>query len=452
MPDTHDVEDSLRSLATDLEARSRPTTPAAAMARRPPVRRPRPRPGRMAAGLLAAAVLAVVAVSAGLIRSDGGDGGGRVATDQSPTPTPAPTAELLPPATGETLRTSSQLPEVPFADLPAAGFADVTADGVVLFSLDGTELGTGTSWFGGVPGRDDDLVVRDDRGFTTVEPTRDPAQAPEGCTQAAGAGGTRLALCDAGDEIVRIEPSGAQGRAAAAPRGYAWSRALPSPDGRWMLTEAADDCGGAVAAIGPTDGSGDLTTLVGDAMAEGHAVGWLPDGRAVTQLVGGGCGQGPISSRVLVTEPGGDDAELPFEPRGVLQMWTRADGGLNDDDRTLQRARRELGLEGCCDGPLNGADVFSGVVWDGVRVSVVGGDQFVLPETDRPGYHTTTVAGVEIIVADDAGGTGAYFSCGGTVWHIGGEPLDVTDEALVVDVAEALIPHLYCTVDQLPSG
>jgi hypothetical protein len=38
------------------------------------------------------------------------------------------------------------------------------------------------------------------------------------------------------------------------------------------------------------------------------------------------------------------------------------------------------------------------------------------------------------------------------VWHIGGEPLDVTDEATVVAVAEALIPHLYCTVDPLPSG
>jgi hypothetical protein len=426
------------------------------MARTAPVRRPRPRSGRMAAGVLAAAVLAVVAVSAGLIRRDGGDGGGRVATDQSPTPTPGPTAELPPPVTGETLRTSSQLPEVPFADLPVAGFADVTADGVVLFSLDGTELGTGTNWFGGVPGRDNDLVVRDDRGITTVEPTRDPAQAPEGCSQAAGAGGIRVAVCRP-NELMRIDPSGARAQVVAAPAGYTWSRALPSPDGRWTLAEAADECGTTVAVLARTDGSRDATIdVVGDALVDGHAVGWLPDGRTVSQLVGGGCGQADIPSRVFVREPGGDydegQGELPMSPRGVIHMWTRADGGLNDNDRTLQRARRELGLEGCCDGPLNGADVVSGLVWDGVRVSVTGGDQLVLPETDRPGYRTTTVAGGEIIVVDDAGGAGAYFSCGGTVWHLGGEPLDVTSEALVVDVAEALIPRLYCTVDPLPSG
>lgn len=453
MPDPHDVEGSLRSLATDLEARSRPTTPAAAMARRAPVRRPRPRPGRVRAGVLAAVLVAAAAVGAGLIRSDGGRGGDRVETDQSPSSTPAPTGELPPPVTGTIPSPTIQLPQVPFADLPAAGFADVTSEGVVLFALDGTELGTGSGWPEGVPARGSDLLVRDDRGITTVEVARpDPAQAPEGCDAAAGAGGTRLALCDGGQEIVRIDPSGARATVAEAPEGYSWSRALPSPDGRWMLTEAADDCNSAMAALGPTDGSGDRTTLVGDAMAEGHAVGWLPDGRAVSQLVGGGCDQADIPSRLIVTDPGGDDAELPIEPRGLLHMWTRVDGGPNDNDRTFQRAIREAGLERCCDAALNGADVFSGVVWEGVRVSVVGGDQLLLAETDRPGYHTTTVAGVEISVADDAGGTGAYFSCGGTVWHIGGEPLDVTDEALVVDVAEALIPHLYCTVDPLPSG
>jgi hypothetical protein len=295
-------------------------------ARPAPVRRPRPRSGRIAAGVLAAAVLAVVAAGAGLTRGDGRD---HVETDQSPSSTPGPTADTSPPGTGTVPGSASLLPEVPFVDLPAAGFADVTPDGVVLFSLDGSELGTGTAWPGGLPARGSDLVVLDDNGVASVgQAPADPAQAPEGCDAAAGAGGTRLALCDAGNEIVRIDPSGVQTPVATAPAGYAWSRVLPSPDGRWMLTEAADDCGSAQAALGPADGSADLTTVVGDALAEGHAVGWLPDGRAVTQLVGGGCGQADIRSRVFVSEPGGDDAELPIEPQGVLHMWARADGGL----------------------------------------------------------------------------------------------------------------------------
>ena len=145
---------------------------------------------------------------------------------------------------------------------------------------------------------------------------------------------------------------------------------------------------------------------------------------------------------------------LPLAPEGVLHRWTRDDGSLTDADRTFHRALRELGLpEACCGGQsLNGADVVSGVVWQGVNVAVTGGDQFVLPEPDQPGYHTATVDGVEIIVVQAAGGAAVEFSCGGRVWGIGGEPLDVTDEDLVVAVAEALIPHLYCTVDPLPSG
>src|SRR5262245_3656766 len=442
MSDTRAVEDAVRSLAEDLDARSRPTNPAAAMARTAPVRRPRPRSGRVVAGVLAAVLLAV---GAGLTRG-GDDGGDRVATDQSPSPAPAPTAEV-----GGTIPAATQLPEVPFGDIPAAGFADVTSDGVVLFSLDGTELGTGT-WPGGVPGRDSDLVVLDDNGVTTVEiAPPDPAQAPEGCDAAAGAGGTRLALCDAGNEIVRIEPSGAEGRVAAAPEGHTWSRALPSPDGRWMLTEAADDCGSAVAAVGPTDGSGDLTSLAGDALAEGHAVGWLPDGRAVTQVVGGGCGQGPISSRVLVTEPGGDDTRLPIQPRGVLHMWSRADGGLGADlERTFQRAAREAGLDTCCPASIDGTDLAAGVVWQGSQVSVTASTPGVVLSTGGT-LGVASVPGVEIGVESGPGGRVGWFTCGDSTWRIGGAPLDVTDDSTVAAGASALIPYLYCTVAP-PSG
>ncbi len=399
------------------------------------MRRVPPRRATVAAGVLAAAVLVAVAAAAGLT---GGDGGRAVETEQSPPSTPPPTPTVpwqpapTPPVSGTIPRPSTQLPELPFAGLPAAGFADVTADGVVLFALDGTELGTGTGWPGGAPAPATDLVVRDDRGVTTVEAASpDPAQVPEGCDTAAGGGGTRLAVCDGGVEIVRVDPAGAQTPLAAAPAGSTWARALPSPDGEWMLTEAVNGCGKAEAGLGATDGSGSVTTVVGDALAEGHAVGWLPDGRAVTQLVGGGCGQAAIPGRVFATEPGGDDAELPISPRGVVHMWARADGGLNDADRTFERARRELGLEACCDGGLHGSDVFGGLVWDGVQVSVTGSGDGPFPGPDLPGLHAVRVDGVDIVVAQGAGGTIATFSCKWT-WQIGGEPGDVTDEATVV--------------------
>jgi hypothetical protein len=443
MPDSRDVEDSLRSLATDLDARSRPTTPAAAMARTAPVRRPRPRSGRVAAGVLAAVVVAAVAAGAGLTRGAGGDGGDRVETDQSPSSTPAPPAEV-----GTTMPPATQLPGVPFGDLPAAGFADVTAAGVVLFSLDGTELGTSAGWPGGVPGRGSDLVVLDDNGVTTVGVAPpDPAQIPEGCDAAAGAGGTRLALCDAANEIVRVDPSGDQARVAEAPAGYTWSRVRPSPDGRWLLAEATtDDCDNGMAALGPADGSEDPTTLVGDALTDGHAVGWLPDGRAVTQLVGGGCGQADIPSRVFASEPGGDDADLPIEPRGVLHMWSRADGGLGADlDRSFLRAAHEAGLETCCPAFVYGTDLAAGVVWDGSQVSVTATAHGVVLSTGGT-LEVASVPGVEIGVESGPGGRVAWFACGDDIWHVGGAPLDVTDDPTVAAVASALIPYLYCTV------
>jgi hypothetical protein len=291
------------------------------------------------------------------------------------------------------------------------------------------------------------------RCAAVVQAAPDPAQIPEGCDGAAGAGGTRLAFCDGGNEIVRIDPSGAQTPVAVAPAGYAWSRALPSPDGRWMLTDAtADDCDNAVAALGPTDGSEDLTSLVGDDLTDGHAVGWLPDGRAVSQLVGGACGQADIPSRVIATEPGGDDAELPIEPRGVLHMWSRADGGLgNDAERTFRRAAREAGLETCCRVVLSGTGLGAGVVWEGSQVSVTVSDAELVASIAGT-VEVAGVPGVQIGLVEGPGGRVAWFACGDSVWRIGGAPLDVADDPTVAAVASALVPYLYCTVAPPPSG
>src|SRR5262245_5173952 len=451
MPETHDLDDSLRALASDLDGQSRPTTPADAMSRASRARKPHARPPRWALVALAvAAVVAVVAVTTGLP-----DGGKRenVTTDRTPGPPPAPAPDG--PTSGPTTRRSNALQGTPLAGLPESGFADVTDDGVVLLSYDGTELARADGWPNGAPAPGADLVVRNDRGSTIVETaTLDPAQAPDDCSDAAGAGGTRVAICEGRTELDRVEPDGTRTKLAGILEGTAWTRTLPSPDGHWVLAQITSGCGKSLAAIRATRPGGPTThTLLLD--SEQVAVGWLPDGRAVTQIIGEGCQGIGAEPSVYALDPGSDDsAALPISPRGVLHRWRVAGEGLTDTGRLFHRARQELGLaQACCIDPsLNGADVVSGLVWDGVNVLVAASDQGELPDTDRPGYHTTTVDGVEIIVVPTAGGMGADFSCGGTVWHIGGAPGDATDEATVVAVAEALIPHLYCTVDPLPSG
>jgi hypothetical protein len=448
MPETHDLDESLRALATDLDARSRPTTAADAMSRATRARRPRARPPRWALVVLAAsAVVAVVAVTAGL---PGGGKRDNVTTDRTPGTTPPPTLPDVP-TSGTITRRSNALDGTPLAALPESGFADVTDDGVVLLSYDGTELARAGGWPGGAPAPGADLVVRDDRGSTIVETAPpDPAQVPEGeCSEAAGAGGSRVAICEGRTELDRVEPDGTRTRLTGIVAGTTWTRVLPSPDGRWVLAELTAGCGKPLAVVHATRPGGSTQSPFLD--AERVAVGWLPDGRAVMQVLGEGCeGRGAEPSVEALGPGGGGVAMLPISPRGVLHRWTRDDGGLNDDDRTFQRAARELGLERCCDGPLAGANVNSGVVWDGTRVSVATSDQATWPP-DYPEMHTVSVDGVDIVVAEGAGGAVATFLCK-NIWVIGGEPRDVTDEATVVAVAEALIPHLYCTVGPPASG
>lgn len=444
MPETHDLDDSLRALATDLDAHSRTTSPADAMSRATRARRPRARPPRWA--LVAVAVTAVVAVVAVTTGLPGGEKRDNVTTDRTPGPAPAPAPPDVP-TSGTITRRSNGLEGTPLAALPESGFADVTDDGVVLLSYDGTELARAGGWPGGAPAAGADLVVRDDQGSTIAETAApDPAEAPQDCSEAAGAGGTRVAICHGRRQLDRVGPDGTRTQLGDLHPGVTWTQALPSPDGRWVLAQIASGCGKPLAVVRST--SGETQSPVED--TERVAVGWLPDGRAVVQVIGEGCGDSGAEPAVLALDPGGDPAVLPISPQGVLHRWTRAGGGLNDDDRTFQRAARELGLERCCDGPLTGADVAAGVVWDGTRVSVTSSDQATWPP-DVPEMHTVSVGDVDILVAQGAGGAVATFRCKNT-WAIGGEPLDVTDEATVVAVAQALIPHLYCTVNPLPSG
>jgi hypothetical protein len=302
--------------------------------RDPPARRAT----RWALGVLGAAALALVAVMV-----DPHHGGNRddVRTDDVRTGD-VPATE---PGNGTIARRSGPLAGAPLAALPEAGFADVTEDGVVLLSFDGTELARAGGWPGAAPAPGTDLVIRDAGGRAFVESAPpDPAQAPDGCSDAAGAGGTRVAIREGRTQIDRVEPDGTRTRLAAVVQGTTWTQAVPSPDGRWVLAQIAAGCGKPLAVVHPTEADGANLTP-DDEDSERVAVGWLPDGRAVMQVVGDGCRGTGVEPYVFAFDPGDDEAVvLSLAPQGVLHGWRRAEAGPDDDDRTFHRARRQLEL------------------------------------------------------------------------------------------------------------
>src|SRR4029453_12299006 len=128
--------------------------------------------------------------------------------DRTPGPAPAPTPPDVP-TSGTITRRSNGLEGTPLAALPESGFADVTDDGVVLLSYDGTKLARADGWPGGAPAAGADLVVRDDQGSTIAETAApDPPGAPQDCSEAGGAGGTRVAICHGRRQLDRGGPDG----------------------------------------------------------------------------------------------------------------------------------------------------------------------------------------------------------------------------------------------------
>jgi hypothetical protein len=128
----------------------------------------------------------------------------------------------------------------------------------------------------------------------------------------------------------------------------------------------------------------------------------------------------------------------------------------------VARARDELGVDGCCGEPSHGgAGVSDGVVWDGVEVAVGGGPITSSADTSGGGPfadapETVPLAGgtVAIGALADAltpGAVAVAFTCGDTAWFVGGGLSgEGADRETVLAVAEALIPHLYCTLGELP--
>src|SRR4029453_5133034 len=163
--------------------------------------------------------------------------------DRTPGPAPAPTPPDVP-TSGTITRRSNGLEGTPLAALPESGFADVTDDGVGLLSYDGTKLARADGWPGGAPAAGADLAVRHDQGSTSAEHAPpDPAEAPQACSEAAGAGGTRVAICHGRRQLDRVRSDGTRTQLGDLHPGVTWTQALPSPDGRWVLAQIASGGG-----------------------------------------------------------------------------------------------------------------------------------------------------------------------------------------------------------------
>lgn len=454
-----EITAQLRRVGEHLDRTGGPVRPDAAMDRSAPLRGLEPRHA------VAAAVATVaVVLGAGILVAQLDDEGVEPleTVDQPTSTTEATSAE-------DQDETSYEGPI--FNELPKAGFAVVEEQRLALFDHDGDQLATVrspvTSELGTRPGFNA-VVVRPDPHFEFAE--GDPAEAPPGCDTAAGAGGVRVALCGGTEQqrsrIMQVAPNGESTLVAEAPPGAGgghWRWAVPSPDGRWLLAQWSGECeipsawlvalqGGRLHSV---DGA---STLEDAAMSTG--VSWASDGTAVVQFHGEGCGQSSERPGVYRVEPEGLQRDMLHEEgerTSRAYAWTKEAYG-NERERILARALDELGVAGCCGEPSHGGDaVTGGVIWRGTDIPVIG-----LPAADPPFVpfidqlieaEPIDVLGSPAVAGEADLGPFVSFTCGGDVWAIGGAGIGerATTDA-VQELAEALLPHLYCTVGERPDA
>lgn len=454
MGDVTGLDDGLRAVADSLEVASRSTTAAQAMTRTAPIVAHRGRARVAAVGVAVAALATALAVTTVF----DGIGRDRVETERSPVtqPTAAPST-TVPAQTTTSLSRQTVLTGVAFDQLPEAGVAVVEDEQLVLLSFDGTELGRGPALSPEAVQQDLSVVVSFDRVARLVS---DGVQAPAGCEGARAAGGVRVALCgrepQVRDRIDRIDHLGRSTTVAGVVAGVGhWRGAMPSPDGRWVLGQWSAECEVPIAYLIPAHGGAPVPVAEGDSgtLIESKGLGWTPDGRMVMSLPAGPCSSGGDPAGVYLIDPDTLERTLVRAGGAPALMWSRQGGFPNDPEVTIQRARRELGLEGCCGEPSHGGDgALDGVTWEGIGVGVAGNPAgFDLGVEFTGSVSTPTVAGGDAVMGDTAEGVVVAFTCGGVHWTVGGGLSDhVADEATVLAVAEALIPHLYCTLADPP--
>ncbi|HEX7136164.1 MAG TPA: hypothetical protein VF228_26520 [Iamia sp.] len=477
MTSERDLLDGLRRAAEQLDAATAPTDVASVVGRRSPAS---PRPAR--AGLAAAAVVVLLAgVVAVLALGRGDDESVRVdtppssVTSEAPepsTPTSTPIEPTPPsdstPATGPVVPPSYE--GVPWDQLPAAGRAVVDDERITLVDEAGTELGSflhaELPLFGSV--EEARLLIQPG---LAIEVVSDIVEV-DGC-RVTGASGARIGAC--GPEqgtLARLYPDGQTVPLVEDPLTPEdtgrWRSGQLSPDGRWVLAQWSGECEVPVAFLVPTDGgpvrtADGLTGWGGDGgpwPANSGAIGWTDDGRAIVSFPESpACGSGDEGPGTYLIDP--DTGErTPSDVGGPFGyvLWERA-GNENERERAFGRAATELGVEMCCGEPAHGrGGVTSGVVWDGIDVFVGGGD--IGPVTIDPGegelgdVETGDVDGLPVVTGSLSGRPFLAFTCGDTRWMLGGAPVfegSPPTDAVLRDLASALIPRLYCTVGDPPA-
>lgn len=462
MPDPDDLTRGLRRLAERLEDESRPVDAATAMSRAP--RRAPSRRGALIGGA-AAIVFGGGLLVAALVDDD-------VPRPVDTTDTPAGTVDPVPSTTVTTGANGAvRYTGVPVDDLPDGGIAVVEGDQIILLSFDGQELGSAkaSTPFLRQPGVE---VVAIRPGVPLLElAAPDPAETPEGCEGAAGRGGLRVALCGGSEQIrervVTVDSTGAStvlAEAAPGSQGIGhWQWALPSPDGQWVLAQWSGECESPTAFLVPTDGS-EIRTASGatdlGAGRESMGAGWTPDGRAIVRFYGGICGSGIDEPGTYLVDPETGERTLlraESDLASSTYLWRQEAYG-NAREWAFTRAIRELGLGGCCGDPSHGgANATVGASWQGSDIAVYGTarvEPVFVPFNDLViDSEPIEIAGSRATAGEADLGPFVSFTCGDTLWTIGGGGMgERTTRNAVFDLAEALLPRLYCTVGERPQA
>lgn len=458
MPDHDDLARSLRALAQQQDRESRAVDADAAMERRAGGGRPSRRP------LLAAAAGLVVvgAMGVGLLVGSGSDEGTGVTTDDPPAPTSTSTT---PTTVQEVLYTG-----VDIDDLPTSGIVVSGEGGTELLAFDGTVLGRAPvdvgQALGGFPRQI--VAVRYPTGALELADA-DATETPEGCEEADGAGGLRVAMCGPGGQfstsLVAVRVDGSQellvGEAPGTVDGVGhWRWAIPSPDGRWVLAQWSSECEVPIAHLVSADGR-TVRPIVEGVNSKG--VGWTEDGRMVVQFGPGHCGSGIEEPGIYLVDPDtGDRLLVRADREGHLSagLWERR-ANENEPERILFRALRELGLEGCCGEPSHGGSgATAGAVWQGEDIAITASPTDTTPDLPDLSFGPGELAGAPVVFGEADGYPNdgftrspfVAFTCGGFTWHVGyGLQMEPASEAAVHSFAEALLPHLYCTVGPRPA-
>lgn len=359
----------------------------------------------------------------------------------------------------------------PYSDLPNRGVAVRRGDGAALLGFDGTELGTAsalpTAGEESAAGRTA-LVVRPGGNVDLVDP--DVAEAPDGCGEAAGAGGLRVAVCDddarEGSHIVAVAPTGeATTLVAGVPDSdadVAWRWAVPSDDGRWVLAESTGGCGVATTFLIAADGRQARPVGGGSEFEvdDTEGIGWTPDGQAVVHVGGAGCQDSTESTGIQLVDPGSGEGTTLYtlgEGEGTVLPWERR-AYASEAEEVIFTAFDELNLERCCGEPSHGAPgATTGARWQEFDVPIAASP------TDDPPFvpfndlvidsAPAEIAGAPVTEGEADLGPFAAFTCGSRVWTFGGAGAgDRVDASVIRELVESVLPRLYCTVGERPAA